>query len=254
MRAMLVHQDLAAQVTAAIQRAQADGDLPAFDIPPIVIERPRDASKGDYATAVALQLARPARMAPLKIAEAIAAHMADPDYLDTTDVAPPGFINFRLALDWLQQTPERILAEGDTFGQVDVGQGKMAQVECVSANPTGPITLGRSRGGVIGDTLARVLRNANYDVTLEYYYNDAGRQVTLLGESVRLRYLQLLGRDAEIGEEHYQGDYILDLARELFDAHGDSLVDEPVELLQRLRRGPHFRTAKGNPGQCQHLL
>jgi arginyl-tRNA synthetase len=219
---------LAEQVSAAIQRAQDAGDLPEFDIPPITIERPRDAAKGDYATAVALQLARPARLAPLKIAEAIVAHMTPPDYLSEAGVAPPGFINFRLDTAWLQRTPERILADPDAFGQVDVGRGQMAQVECVSANPTGPITLGRSRGGVIGDTLARVLRNAGYDVTLEYYYNDAGRQVTLLGESVKLRYGQLLGRDEALGEEHYQGDYITDLAQELVDAHGDTLLDEPV--------------------------
>ncbi|MEZ4515606.1 MAG: arginine--tRNA ligase [Chloroflexota bacterium] len=121
------------------------------------------------------------------------------------------------------------MSEGDTFGQVDVGHGKMAQVECVSANPTGPITLGRSRGGVIGDSIGRALRSANYDVTLEYYYNDAGRQVTLLGESVKLRYLQLLGHQEELKEEHYQGEYIADLGQELLDEHGDSLIDEPVE-------------------------
>lgn len=226
---MLVHQDLAVEVRAAIQRAQVAGALPDFEIPAIIIERPRDLAKGDYATAVALQLARPARMAPLAIAEAIVGHMARPAYLSELGAVPPGFINFRLGTAWLQQLPNTILAEGDAFGRVDVGGGKKAQVESVSANPTGPITLGRTRGGVIGDTLVRALRNANYDVISEYYYNDAGRQITLLGETVKLRYLQLLGREVELGKDHYQGGYIIDLAQQLVDQHGDSLVDDPVE-------------------------
>lgn len=201
-----------------------------FEAPDILVERPREASHGDYATAVALQLARPARMAPLKIAEAIVAHLQQPDYVDEVSVAPPGFINFRLAAAWLSELPNRILAAPDTFGNVDIGHGRKAQVECVSANPTGPITLGRTRGGVIGDTLARVLRAAGYQVMLEYYYNDAGRQITLLGESVKIRYLQQIGQEAELSDEHYQGDYIHDLAGELLAAHGDSLVNTPADF------------------------
>jgi arginyl-tRNA synthetase len=233
---MLIHHELAAAVSQALLRAQTAGDLPAFDLPAVTVERPREASNGDYATAAALQLARPARMAPIKIAEAIARHMERPPYLSEIAVAPPGFLNFRLGLDWLQALPERILAEGDRYGHFDLGAGKRAQVECVSANPTGPITLGRTRGGVIGDTLARVLRAAGYDVTLEYYYNDAGRQVMLLGESVKLRYMQLAGHDVELGEDHYQGDYIVDLARELYDQYGARLADQPTEVFSEFAR------------------
>lgn len=227
---MLLHHHLADEVRAAITTAQANGALPAFEAPDILVERPREASHGDYATAVALQLARPARMAPLKIAEAIVAHLEQPDYVEEVSVAPPGFINFRLAAGWLSELPNRILAAPDTFGNVDIGHGRRAQVECVSANPTGPITLGRTRGGVIGDTLARVLRAAGYQVMLEYYYNDAGRQITLLGESVKIRYLQQIGQEAELSDEHYQGDYIHDLAGELLAAHGDSLVNAPADF------------------------
>lgn len=229
MNPMLLHHEIEHAVRTAIASAQTDQSLPAFDLPEILVERPRETAHGDYATAVALQLARPARMAPLKIAEIIAEHIRLPEFLSEATVAPPGFINFRVAPSWLQNLPNHILAAPDRFGTFGLGQGQMAQVECVSANPTGPITLGRTRGGVIGDTLARVLRAAGYDVTLEYYYNDAGRQITLLGESVKIRYLQQLGQAAELSEEHYQGDYITDLARELLTAHGDTWSQTPAE-------------------------
>ena len=243
MTGMLQHHELSTAVRAAITAAQAAGDLPPFDVPDVLVERPRDATHGDYATAAALQLARPARMAPIKIAEAIAAHISLPVYVGETNVVPPGFINFRLATEWLQALPDSILA-GD-YGRVDIGLGgKKAQVECVSANPTGPITLGRTRGGVIGDTLHRVLEAAGYDVTMEYYYNDAGRQITLLGESVKIRYLQELGQLAELLEEHYQGEYITDLARELVTERGDALVDMPADVFAEHARDHISRQQK----------
>lgn len=226
----LLHHQLAAAVKSAIAQAQAADGLATFDIPDIVIERPRDPSHGDYASAIALQLARPARQAPLKIAQTIADHLVYPDFLAEVTVAPPGFLNFRLSAAWLQALVERIIREGNEYATFNLGRGKKAQVECVSANPTGPITIGRTRGGVIGDTLARVLRTAGYDVTLEYYYNDAGRQVTLLGESLRIRYLQELGQDFELGDDHYQGDYLIDLAKELLAVYGETVVDRPVDF------------------------
>lgn len=225
---MLLHHDLAARVRAAIEIAQKNSDLPDFEIPEILVERPRDISYGSYATAIALQSARPARTAPLKIAEAIATHFEAPDYLSEITVSPPGFINFRLATEWLQEEVNRILQSGSDYGRFDLGAGKKAQVECVSANPTGPITLGRTRGGVMGDTLARVLKAAGYDVTLEFYYNDAGRQITMLGEAVQIRYRQLLGEDIELGDDHYQGAYIIDIAKDLQQEYSDSLLDQPV--------------------------
>lgn len=234
---MLQHHELSAAVRAAIGAAQNAGALPAFDIPDVLVERPRETTFGDYATAVALQLARAARMAPLAIAETIAAHLELPDYVGEVNIAKPGFINFRLSPEWLQAFPQRILAPDSDYGRVDLGQGrKKAQVECVSANPTGPITLGRTRGGVIGDTLHRVLEAAGYDVTLEYYYNDAGRQITLLGESVKVRYLQQLGQPAELLDDHYQGEYITDLAKELIAGHGDALVDMSSDTFAEFAR------------------
>lgn len=227
---MIFHHQLAAVVYEGVAAAQKAGDLPDFEIPEILIERPREAAHGDYASALPLKLARVARMAPLKIAEAIVSHLPQTDYLGEVYVAPPGFINFRLELSRLQALVDEILTELRDFGRIPVGEGKRAQIECVSANPTGPIHIGRTRGGVMGDTLARVMRMAGYETVLEYYYNDAGRQVTLLGESCKIRYQQLLGQPVELDDEHYQGEYIIDLARELLAEHGESLLDEPASF------------------------
>ncbi len=220
-------QALESAVTAAIASAQSAGDLPDFEIPAVAVERPRDTTHGDFASPVAMGLARLARMAPLKIAQAIETHIDKPDYLAEVTVAPPGFINFRLTDAVVQQQTAEILAAPDSYGSFNMGQGQLAQVECVSANPTGPITLGRTRGGVMGDTLVRALRAAGYDAKLEYYYNDAGRQITMLGESVKIRYLQLLGDDVALSAEHYQGEYIIDIARGLQEQHGGGWREEP---------------------------
>ncbi|MCB8953895.1 MAG: arginine--tRNA ligase [Ardenticatenales bacterium] len=241
---MRVHQDLGVQVAAALQSAQTAGDLPAFPIPAIKIERPRDSSRGDYATAVALQLARAARMAPLKIAQRIAEHLPALTYLEAADVAAPGFINFRLRHGYLQNLVQEIVDTGSHFGDFDLGAGKKAQVEFVSANPTGPITIGRTRGGVIGDTLARVLATAGYEVTREYYYNDAGNQIRLLGESVKIRYRQILGDAVTLGDEHYQGDYIYWIAAVLVGLHGDTLRNAPTETFANVARNTMFANQK----------
>lgn len=226
---MRIDTQLEIDLRQAIKNAQTAGTLPEFDIPEVSIEKPRDPENGDYATPTPLRLAKLARMAPIKIAQAIANQMSDLDYLDEVAVAPPGFINIRLSLAYIQGLVEQILEKGMDFGCIDIGDGLKAQVECVSANPTGPITLGRTRGGVMGDTLARAMRAAGYDVTLEYYYNDAGRQITMLGESVKTRYLQQCGQDVELSDDHYQGAYIIDIAQDLFEKHGDSLQEKPTE-------------------------
>ncbi len=225
---MSIPHDLNTAVSTAITAAQEAGDLPPFDLPPITIERPRDPAMGDYSCPTALRLAKAARMAPLKIAAAIAAHLPTLPYLGETAVAPPGFINFRLSEKYVQGLTDKILDEGMEYGRLHIGDGQKAQVECVSANPTGPITLGRTRGGVMGDTLARAMKAAGYHTELEYYYNDAGRQITMLGESVQIRYQQLLGQEAKLTDDHYQGAYIADIAQELYDQHGDGLINAPA--------------------------
>jgi arginyl-tRNA synthetase len=225
---MAPHHILRDTVQTALTRAQAAGDLPPFDLPDIVIERPRDTTHGDYACPVALRLARETRMNPFAVAEAIVRHLDQPAFVSELHVVRPGFINFRLAQPFVQQTVAQIVQAGEQFGGLALGAGQKVQIECVSANPTGPITIGRTRGGVIGDTLGRLMQAAGYDVELEYYYNDAGRQIMLLGESTRIRALQLLGESAELTSDHYQGDYITDIARDLVAQHGDSLRHQPA--------------------------
>lgn len=221
---MLIHHYLSQQVKKALQQAQARGDLPDFEIPEVRIEQPRQKNHGDYATPTPFELAGLAQMPPLKIAYAMAPRLTHLDYGIEAQVSPPGYINFHLARAWLQQLVGRILSQKNQFGRINVGQGKKAQVEFVSANPTGPITLGRTRGGVIGDTLANLLDAAGYEVVREYYYNDTGRQITLLGESVQIRYQQLLGHEVDLSPEHYQGQYLVDIAQRLIDEYGDSLL------------------------------
>jgi arginyl-tRNA synthetase len=146
------------------------------------------------------------------------------------EVTPPGFINFKLKSSFVQQQVEEILVAGPAYASFDLGQGKQAQVECVSANPTGPLSVARGRGGVMGDTLARALTAAGYEVTREYYFNDAGRQMVLLGESLKIRCQQLLGQDVKLGSDHYQGDYLYWIAAVLVGLHGEELLDKPVDF------------------------
>jgi len=244
---MMIHQALAAQVKAAIVTAQSVNVLPVFDIPELRIERPRDKAHGDYATAAPLQLARLARMAPLKIAEAIVQHFpANIPYLAESYAVAPGFINFRLNLSFLQQRVAEIENAGSSYGQFNLGAGKKAQVEFVSANPTGPITIGRTRGGVMGDTLARVLQAAGYEVTREYYYNDAGNQIRSLGESVKIRYRQILGYDDQLSENHYQGNYIYWIGAVLVGLHDDQWVDAPWEQFADVAKNTMFANQKAS--------
>jgi len=241
---MRVRQDLARQFTRAIEAAQSAGDLPDFEIPVITIEKPREESYGDYACPTAMQLARLARMAPLKIAEAIATNMPEVSYVSEINVAPPGFINVRLKDAFLQQQVEEILAQGFEYGSFDKGAGKRAQVEFVSANPTGPLTIGRGRGGVMGDTLSRAMEAAGFDVSREYYFNNAGRQIDKLGESLKIRYQQALGQDVSLEEDHYQGDYLYWIAMVLVGQHGDSLLDQETKFFSKFAEDTIFASIR----------
>ncbi|MGD8805662.1 MAG: arginine--tRNA ligase [Chloroflexota bacterium] len=241
---MRVRQDLARQVAKAIAAAQAAGHLPAFELPEIIIEKPRDEGYGDYACPAAMQLARLARMAPIKIAEAIAANMPEVDYLSEVSVAPPGFINFRLQVAFLQQQVTEILEAGGRYGELDKGAGKRAQVEFVSANPTGPLSVGRGRGGVMGDTLARAMEAAGYDVSREYYFNNAGRQIDVLGVSLKIRYQQALGQDVALGDDHYLGDYLYWIALVLVGQHGDSLLEKETAFFSKVAEDTIFASIR----------
>jgi arginyl-tRNA synthetase len=212
-------------VEQAIRAAQAAGDLPAFDLPTIEINPPKRVEHGDYATAVALQLAKPAKLNPFQIATKISQHIPQADFLGAVEVVHPGFINFRLNETWLRSQAEAIIAEGDKLFTLDLGAGKRAQVEFVSANPTGPLHIGRSRGAIVGDAMARVLEAAGYAVEREYYFNNAGVQMQNLGKSLRARYLEALGLPYSEDELYYRGEYLKGFAERLAKEQGDALKD-----------------------------
>jgi arginyl-tRNA synthetase len=222
----------------AAQAAMDAGELPPVALPEVLIERPSRPEHGDYATSLPLRLARSARANPLDIARMVAGRIPAEGALSAVEVAPPGFINFRLSEAWLAGQVDEILAAGDAFGNVRVGDGQRVQVEFVSANPTGPLTAGNGRGAAIGSVLASVLAAAGYQVEREYLVNDAGTQTDVFGRTLLARYLQLLGKDVEIPADGYPGEYMIDIAKrirdEARDAYADGdLDDPPAELVLR---------------------
>jgi len=225
----MIRNDIADLVTQAIENAQAAGALPAFDPPTIEISRPKEAARGDFTSPAAMQSAKPARMAPLAIAQVIAAHLPAADFIAAVEVAPPGFINFRLSDAWLAGQVTAIEAAQGRYGDINLGGGKTCQVEFISANPTGPLHMGSARNAVLGDALARVLAAAGWQVQREYYVNDAGTQMRTFAETLYRRYVQAFGQDAPLESHHYQGAYMLDLAQELKTEYGDRFLTMPVE-------------------------
>ena len=210
----MIRNDIADLVTQAIKNAQAAGALPAFDPPAIEISRPKEAARGDFTSPAAMQSAKPARMAPLAIAQVIAPICRPADFIAAVEVAPPGFINFRLSdAGWPARWLRSRLPQG-RYGDIDLGGGKSCQVEFISANPTGPLHMGSARNAVLGDALASVLAAAGWQVQREYYVNDAGTQMRTFAETLYRRYLQAFGQDAPLESHHYQGAYVTDLALE----------------------------------------
>lgn len=211
----------------ALERAYRARDLRAEPPYPIVLEVPKDPALGDLACTVALALARSERISPRVLAEKIVRHVDNQSGIfESVEVAGPGYINMRLSVRFWAQC----LAEIGTpeFGPSAVGQNQRVLVEFVSANPTGPLTVGHGRNAVLGDAIARLFEATGYRVTREYYFNNAGRQMKLLGESVRARYLELLGEPVSFPEEGYQGQYIRDIAAALVQEHGPALREEPA--------------------------
>ncbi|WP_299297738.1 arginine--tRNA ligase [uncultured Tateyamaria sp.] len=215
----LVLSDLAAMVEA--------GQLPAdLSTANVTVEPPRDAAHGDMATNAAMVLAKPARMKPRDIAETLAARLAADPRITSADVAGPGFLNLRLAPSVWQGVVKAVLTSGPSFGRSDMGQGKKVNVEYVSANPTGPLHVGHTRGAVFGDALASLLDFAGHDVTREYYINDGGAQVDVLARSVYLRYLEAHGQDVAFPDGTYPGDYLIEVGQALKARVGDSYLDK----------------------------
>ncbi|MXU65491.1 arginine--tRNA ligase [Oceanomicrobium pacificus] len=219
----LVLQSLDAMVTA--------GDLPeGLDMSNVSVEPPRDASHGDMATNAAMVLAKPAARKPRDIADALASRLAEDPRVASADVAGPGFLNLRLDPALWFSTIVTALDHGTDFGRSDMGKGQKVNVEFVSANPTGPLHVGHTRGAVFGDALAGLLDFAGYDVTREYYINDGGAQVDVLARSAYLRYREANGEAVEFVDGTYPGDYLIPVGQALAEKYGDSLMDAPEDV------------------------
>lgn len=208
----------------------ADGRLPAgLETGAVTVEPPRDAAHGDMATNAAMVLAKPAGLKPRDIADALAGLLADDPRITVAEVAGPGFLNLRLAADVWQGIVRAALA-ADGFGRATMGQGQKVNVEYVSANPTGPLHVGHTRGAVFGDALASLLDFAGWDVTREYYINDGGAQVDVLARSVYLRYLEAHGQAVSFPDGTYPGDYLIDTGKALKAKAGDAYVGQPEDV------------------------
>lgn len=221
-------QDLA----AAAEAAKAAGELNFEQLPDFVIERPREKAHGDWAANIAMLLARQAKMPPRKIAEAIIAHLYQDEpaqWVDAVEIAGAGFINFRMKANWLTDGLAGAADMGKAFGESDFGKGERVNIEFVSANPTGELHLGNARGGAIGDSLANIMQAAGYQVSKEYYINDAGKQIENFGLSLEARYLQQLGQDVEFPEDGYHGEDINRTAAEYIAEFGDKLQNVEAE-------------------------
>jgi arginyl-tRNA synthetase len=221
-----VHERLEQLVGEAVERVIreiAPERAGTLECPPLAPPRVRE--HGDFASSAALALAKPLAMAPRVLAERIAAALVDPEGLvEKVEIAGPGFLNFRLSRGAWLGAIERVLREGPGFGRSSAGGGEATQVEFVSANPTGPLTIGHGRNAVLGDCVASLLEATGHKVTREYYFNDGGRQMRVLADSLRARYEQQLGRDSALPEEGYQGEYLTEIARALVLRHGEALL------------------------------
>lgn len=215
------------RVKEAIADAIVNAGLVApEEVPDIVLEVPRDKAHGDLATNAAMQLTKIAKRNPRQIAEAIIEHLdTSRASIEKAEIAGPGFINFTLSKNYLYPIISLVAEQGDDYGRINIGQGQKVEMEFVSANPTGSLHLGHARGAAVGDALCNVLDYAGYQVTREYYINDAGNQVVNLCKSIEARYLQELGQEAEMPEDGYHGEDIKGFAKELVAEKGDTLLE-----------------------------
>ena len=228
---MNLFADIRAQVIHCIDQMVVDGQLPGgLDTDNVTVEPPRDAAHGDMATNAAMVLAKPAGMKPRDIAEVLAGRVQQDDRIVSAEVAGPGFLNLRLSPAAWHGVIAAVLREGTDFGRGGVGAGQRVNVEYVSANPTGPLHVGHTRGAVFGDALASLLDFAGFDVTREYYINDGGAQVDVLARSVYNRYLEAHDLSVDWPEGTYPGDYLIEVGEALKDLKGDAYIGQPEEV------------------------
>ncbi|MEC2399821.1 MULTISPECIES: arginine--tRNA ligase [Bacillus] len=212
------------EIKAAVLKA---GLAEESQIPNVVLETPKDKTHGDYSTNMAMQLARVAKKAPRQIAEEIVAHFdKGKASIEKLDIAGPGFINFYMNNQYLTKLIPSVLEAGEAYGETNIGNGERVQVEFVSANPTGDLHLGHARGAAVGDSLCNVLSKAGYDVSREYYINDAGNQINNLALSVEVRYFEALGLEKPMPEDGYRGEDIIAIGKRLAEEYGDRFVNE----------------------------
>ncbi len=215
---------------SSLKAAIAQGNLPEIDLPDIQIERTKDKTHGDFASNIAMMLAKPVKMNPRQIATTIVDALPESDVITKVDIAGPGFINFTLSADSSLQVINDVLNKKESYGLSTVGEGKTVQVEFVSANPTGPLHVGHGRGAAYGSVVSSLLKAAGFNVHREYYVNDAGRQMDILATSVWLRYLDASGENLTFPSNGYKGSYVLDIADTLRAEHGDEFLQSALKV------------------------
>jgi arginyl-tRNA synthetase len=224
-----VRETLRDLIAGAVQRAQHEGVLPPVPVPEVTVETPQNPEHGDYASNIALRMARAARMDPMSIATVLSKQMEGEELVSSVDVARPGFLNFKLSPAWVASQVNEILSQAAAYGSIPMGNGATVQLEYVSANPTGPLHVGAGRGAALGDSLASILSYAGFRVQREYYVNDAGSRMEAFYATLYARYLQQLGFDAEMPPDGYAGEYMVDLAREIAAEQGKKFLEMPRE-------------------------
>lgn len=219
---MTIKENIKQLIEEALDNCAQSGLISTKQSPPFVIETPKMKNHGDYATNVAMLIAPQEKKPPRKIAQDIVEHIPkNDDILEKLEIAGPGFINFFITRScWLKAFKD-ISLQGSTYGRSQLGKGQKINLEYVSANPTGPLHIGHGRGAAVGDALANILEAVGYDVSREYYINDTGNQMELLGKSVYTRYLQLLGKEVAFPPDFYQGDYIEEIAQQIVSQQGN---------------------------------
>jgi len=230
-------EQLRLAILAALQQCYTDKSLTSGELPKeIQLEIPKNADHGDFSTNLAMTLAKSERLAPRKIAEALVAALQGNPLCDAVEIAGPGFINFRLTATCWYDVLEQVVKQGENYGRSQVGTGTKIQVEFVSANPTGPLHIGHGRGAVVGDAVAAILQATGFTVEREYYINDAGNQIQILGRSILLRLRELQGEVVSFPEDGYQASYIVDLAAKYRLERGDLEAVEDAEAVDLCAR------------------
>ena len=227
-------KDALQQLISQSIQSLIDNDSLPVDMPVIKIDRTRDKAHGDFSVNVAMMLAKPARKNPREIATQIIEALPESDFVEKVEIAGPGFINFYVSNDSIQEVVNKVIEQGDSYGCSDKGANKLVQIEFVSANPTGPLHVGHGRGAAYGATLANLLKAIGYKVHNEYYVNDAGRQMDILATSVWLRYLEHHNVAIVFPANAYKGDYILDIVAEITNEHGNSYIAPAEEVMSDL--------------------